>query len=520
MRFSLLVLTAVFSLHLAAAPPIDATVPPLVYDSLSRVSANALKAHVSFLASDYLEGRNTPSRGLDIAAEYIAAQFRRAGLQPIPGTQSYFQVAEWKYKQIPLEDTKFVLESPDGKIELNHTHLSINVLANAALDKAPVFVARVNDTDTLKQHAEGYLKGKAVLAIVPSRADLRDAPREQRSERIREANEFLNALRRLKPAMIFAVRGDGETGTGSAGSLIDPEKPNQRRPGFGQINSVHSAALASKVASLPSGETDLRLTMQMPEPEERPVHLKNVIGVLPGSDPQLKDTYVMITAHYDHIGTTIPENGDGIYNGANDDASGTASVMELASVFAAMAQRPRRTLVFMTVFGEERGLLGAQYYAAHPVFPLAKTVADINLEHMGRTDATEGPQINRLSVTGYDFSEVTEFFQLAGKLTAVEIYKDAENSEAFFPRSDNQAFANAGIPAHTFCVAFEFPDYHGLADTWEKIDYENMARVDRTVASAVWMIAQRTERPEWNQTSTQTEKYREARKKEGNKPPQ
>ncbi|MBS1829532.1 MAG: M28 family peptidase [Acidobacteria bacterium] len=516
MRFlPLLGLLLLSSLH--AAPPIEATIPPPVHDTFSHIAPNALKGHVSFLASDLLEGRNTPSPGLDIAAEYIAAQFRRAGLETIPGTTSYFQIAPWNYKQIPLDNVKLQVRNGGDTIELDGSHLSINTLEPVNVHNAPVFLARLDDTAKLKEHPENYLEGKVVLAFTPSRAAILSLPREQRSDRMRAASDLYSAIRRLKPALILAIREDTERGAGATGQLIDPAKPpSSRRGGFFQPSAVHSAKLAAMLTPLASGQTEAQLSLQLPDPVERPAPLKNVIGILPGSDPQLKDTYVLVTAHYDHIGTTTPIDGDGIYNGANDDASGAASVLELAAAFSALPQRPKRTIVFMTVFGEEKGLLGAFYYARNPIFPLAKTVANINLEHMGRTDDTEGPQINRLSPTGYTFSEVIDYFQLAGKLTNVEIVHNKENSEAFFPRSDNQAFANAGIPAHTFCVAFEFPDYHGLGDHWEKIDYDNMARVNRTVATAVWMIADRHEAPGWHSLS-QTEKYREARKKEGNK---
>ncbi|MFN7937064.1 MAG: M28 family peptidase [Bryobacteraceae bacterium] len=503
---------------LYAAPPIEATVPPPVHDTFSHIAPNALKGHVSFLASDLLEGRNTPSPGLDIAAEYIAAQFRRAGLETIPGSSSYFQIAPWTYKQIPLDGVKLQVRNGDNTIELDATHLSINTLEPVNLHNAPIFIARLDDTAKLKEQPENSLEGKVVLAFTPSRAAIFRLPREERSDRMRAASDLYSALRRLKPAFILAIRDDSERGAGATGQLIDPSRPpsGRRGGGFFQPSAVHSAKLAAMLTPLASGQTEAQLTLQVPEPIERPAPLKNVIGILPGSDPQLKNTYVLVTAHYDHIGTATPVDGDGIYNGANDDASGTASVIELASTFAALPQRPKRTIIFMTVFGEEKGLLGAFYYARHPVFPLAQTVANINLEHMGRTDDSEGPQINRLSPTGYAFSEVIDYFQLAGKLTGVEIVNNKENSEPFFARSDNQAFANSGVPAHTFCVAFEFPDYHGLGDHWEKIDYDNMARINRTVATAVWMIADRHEAPEWH-TLSQTDKYREARKKEGNK---
>lgn len=518
MRFPTPALGLLLLSSLHAAPPVEATIPPPIHDAFARISANSMKGHVSFLASDLLEGRNTPSPGLEIAAEYIAAQFRRAGLEHIPGTNSYFQVAPWSHRQIPLENVALHFRVGESTLELDSSHLSINTMESADVRSAPVFLARSEDTASLKLQPESYLAGKVVLALTPSMAQIRNLPREERSERMRTVSNLFTELRRLKPALILAVRSDSERGTGAMGQLIDPARPpSSRRAGFFQANAVHSAKLAAMLEPLSSGETQAQLSLQLPEPVDRPAPLKNVIGILPGSDPQLKDSYILVTAHYDHIGISAPnEAGDSINNGANDDASGAASVMELAAAFTALPQRPKRTLIFMAMFGEEKGLLGARYYAINPVFPLAKTVANINLEHMGRTDAPEGPQVNRLSPTGYGFTEVIDYFQLAGKLTGVEIIHHKENSEAFFPRSDNQAFANFGVPAHTFCVAFEFPDYHGLGDHWDKIDYENMARVNRTVAAAVWMMSEHAEAPAWHNIS-QTEKYREARQKEGNK---
>ena len=145
--------------------------------------------------------------------------------------------------------------------------------------------------------------------------------------------------------------------------------------------------------AMKSGATTQRCSLQLPAPVERPVRIRNVIAILRGSDPALKDTYVLVTAHYDHLGVRPDLPGDNIYNGANDDGSGTVSVIELASALATLKERPKRSLVFMTFFGEEKGLRGSRYYGRHPVFPIEQTVADVNLEQVGRTDSDEGPQL-------------------------------------------------------------------------------------------------------------------------------
>jgi Zn-dependent M28 family amino/carboxypeptidase len=161
----------------------------------------------------------------------------------------------------------------------------------------------------------------------------------------------------------------------------------------------------------------------------------------------------------------------------------------------------------MTLFGEEKGLLGSRHYGNNPIFPIAKTVADVNLEQVGRTDSTEGPQVNTASLTGFDFSDVGSIFQSAGALTGIHVYKHERNSDAYFSASDNAALAALGVPAHSLSVAFNYPDYHGVGDHWDKIDYDNMARVNRMIALGLVMIANNSEEPKWNEALPQTAPY-------------
>jgi Zn-dependent M28 family amino/carboxypeptidase len=143
-----------------------------------------------------------------------------------------------------------------------------------------------------------------------------------------------------------------------------------------------------------------------------------------------------------------------------------------------MKQRPKRSILFVAFFGEELGLRGSRFYARHPIFPIEKTIANINLEQVGRTDSSEGPQTATATLTGFDYSDVGKVFEGAGELTGIRVYKHPVNSDYYFSRSDNQALADLGVPAHTVCVAFSYPDYHRPGDHWDKIDYENMARME------------------------------------------
>ena len=233
----------------------------------------------------------------------------------------------------------------------------------------------------------------------------------------------------------------------------------------------------------------------------------NVVGLLRGSDKKLRDTYIIVSAHYDHVG--LARSGDDlIFNGANDDGSGTVSVIELARALA--KAKPKRSILFMTFFGEERGLLGSRYYGQHPLVPTASTIAQLNLEQIGRTDASNGPQIKGANLTGFDFSSLPVILTEAAQGVGVRIWKDDKASDAYFGRSDNQALADLGIPAHTLSVAYDFPDYHKVTDTADKIDYTNMAIVDQAIALGLLKLASDEPPPQWNESYAPAHKYAEA----------
>jgi hypothetical protein len=224
-----------------------------------------------------------------------------------------------------------------------------------------------------------------------------------------------------------------------------------------------------------------------------PAGLRNVIGVVRGRDPVLRDTYVLVTAHYDHIGSEAKEGSeDSIHNGANDNASGVSALIEIARAIAASPIKPRRSIAFIAYFGEEEGLVGSRYYGTHAVFPVDKSYAQVNFEQLGRTDDTEGPRVKAATVTGWDRSEVGPVLAAAAKPFGIRIYKHEKFSDEFFERSDNEALAKLGIPAHTVSVAYEFPDYHGLKDEADKLDYANMTVVARALRAGIVALANRT----------------------------
>jgi hypothetical protein len=476
-------LAAVFAVIAAAG--VAAQVQP-------KVTANDLKADVSFLASDALEGRGTPSKGLDIAAEYIASEFRRAGLEPA-GDDGYFQTAPYASVTPNSEGLELTLETGDRVIKAESASMGLQEAAAADLSHVPAVKATMTDAAALDALTPDQVRGKVLLLVIP--------PDAQYSV----TRGIPDAVVRLGPALVLSVRTHGR-GLSAGSRLRDTSAPGAKVP----ILAVWDAAIQTAVAAA----EEIRVSVHIPAPAAVPVKLRNVIGVLRGSDPALKDTYLVLTAHYDHLGVRGSGEGDRIFNGANDDASGTSSVVEIAKALAALAPRPRRSIVFMTFFGEELGDLGSRYYCQHPVFPLAKTIADINLEQLGRTDDSEGPRLLQFNLTGFDYTGIAAFLSKAGGETGIRVVKDVENSDSFFGRSDNAAFADAGVPSTTLSVSYIFPDYHRPGDEWPKLDYDNMAKVDDAVALGVYGIADSAEAPQWNKANPKTARYAEAREKQ------
>jgi Zn-dependent M28 family amino/carboxypeptidase len=223
----------------------------------------------------------------------------------------------------------------------------------------------------------------------------------------------------------------------------------------------------------------------------------NTVGILEGSDPVLKDEYVVFSAHMDHVGVGNPVNGDSIYNGADDDASGTIGVVELSEAFAALHPRPRRSMIFLTVSGEEKGLWGSDWFARHPPVPIGQIVADLNADMIGRnwrdTIVVIGKEHSDLGAT---LERVNAAHPELG-MTAID---DIWPEEGFYRRSDHFNFARRGVPV-LFFFNGTHPDYHQPSDHPDKIDAEKEARIVKLMFYLGLEIANATERPKWNPDS-------------------
>jgi hypothetical protein len=409
-----------------------------------RIAPNDLKADVSFLASDALEGRATPSKGLDIAAEFIASQFRRAGLDPA-GDDGYFQTASFESVKPNLDGLELTLDIGGRKIPVDPASMLVTQPVAAVLDNVPVERVAANGRQSLASSAIVIQISAQAPRAMPGRTALRDA-----------------AMPAPAPAIV-----------------------------------VWDAAVRDALAAAP--DASVNVTARIPPPAVEPLKLRNVAGILRGSDPALKDTYLLLTAHYDHLGVRPSGDGDRIFNGADDDASGTASLIEIARGLAALPAKPKRSIVLL-------------YYVHHPLFPLAQTIADINLEQLGRTDDSERPKVLEFNLTGFGYTTLAATFQKAAEEAGVRAVNDMPSGDSYFARSDNARFADAGVPDTTISVAYMFPDYHAVGDEWPKLDYDNMAKVDNALALAALDLADSAGAPEWNAQEPKTARYIKARK--------
>jgi hypothetical protein len=313
---------------------------------------------------------------------------------------------------------------------------------------------------------------------------------------------LLDAACRHGPAASVSVAGDSEArptlealaadsmqgrGTGTPGSLKAARFIAARMAAYG-LTPAGDSGFYQRVPlvadSLPSTKGLPRLRLRSHEDSQgRFSPAYNVVGTLPGSDTRLRNQAVLIDAHYDHLGIGQPVEGDSIYNGADDDGSGVVAVLEVARVLA-KGPRPHRTLIFLATTGEEVGLLGTRWYIQHPVVPLGQTVANLEIEMIGRPDSLAGGP-GKGWLTGYDRSTMGDELKAAG----IPIVPDPRPDQQFFQRSDNIAFARLGIPAHTLSSFGMHADYHQPSDDVTRIDWDHLEHVIAAATRAVRLLA-------------------------------
>ncbi len=477
------------------------------------IKAADLRIHDTILSSDSLEGRETSYPGQEKAAQYIASQFMKAGLKPIGDNGTYFQHFDLDLTRTDdATNVSVRTESSTQTFSWLKDFVSFGT-RDTVLSGSVAFVGFMDSA--LDSVSQAKLAGKIVVAFVGKRLEARDtaAPAMQRvfrsfrrdpgvlatlvvaDERGSSSFEKISSLFRSFGADRGSMSLKGITRQPRAQSLVffvSSAIANEiLRQNGSTMSELRTRAEKDSIFSPRFFERTTMTIQTKVERQDR--HSENVVGLLAGSDPELKKQVVVFSAHYDHLG----KSADGrIYHGADDDGSGTSMVLDLAQAFTANKVRPKRSILFMTVAGEEKGLLGSSYYVSHPLIPLDQTIADINTDMIGRVD----PKHDSLKVVDYTYvigsdkisTELDSVLHVANaeseNLTLDYQYNDENDPNQFYRRSDHFNFARNGIPIVFFFTGVHV-DYHQPTDTVDKILFDRMAKIGKLVYYTGWKVA-------------------------------
>jgi hypothetical protein len=491
-------------------------------DIAATITADDLRRHLTILASDEMEGRETGQPGQKKAAAYLADYFRQLGLPAIGAQDGYFQpisfVAEgWETIELALngEPVRHLWEFysyPDRNRNLPEFSTDEVLFLGYGIDSE-----RYNDYDRVD------VSGKTLLVLTGE-------PRDQDgnslvtgepilSEWSLDGTKKLAAAKRHGAELVIFIDGDFKDNVGVARKAILDNRLRMGQADAGQEERVNSIYVSPEVARNMLGKSYKQVVKSRRKlvrsgklkPVTVPVALQlrqqksvrqllgeNVLGFIEGSDPVLKNEVLVVTAHYDHIGM----RGEDIFNGADDNGSGTSTILELAEAFTLAKQRgqgPRRSVLFMLVSGEEKGLLGSAYYVNHPIFPLERTIANINVDMVGRVDERHAENPDYIYVIGSDrlSTDLHRINETANeRYVGLELdytYNAESDPNRYYYRSDHYNFAERGIPA-IFFFNGTHADYHRASDTVDKINFQKMAKIGQLVFHTAWELANRDDR--------------------------
>lgn len=463
------------------------------------ITDSLLARHVFVIADDSMLGRDTPSRGLDLTARYIAANFQRLGLKPGGDDGTYLQ-------HYPIVERRL-----DGSRSSLHLQVgATTATASFARDVRHVYGA----------WGARPIEGPAVLVggdLKQESIDTLDLTRRvvllvgDFTKPLQSLNVALNALVARNPSAIVLISNRDanrfeqlvRSQFRSETSVLadEPTEPVAVEVRDATVAPVLNAA-GIDVATVRAAETPVirplpTLAVKLSLADERLSEAKapNTVGILEGTDPQLRNEYIVLSAHMDHVGVNSSNAADSIWNGADDDASGTTGVLALAEAFAAAPTK--RSIIFVTVSGEEKGLWGSEWFASHPPVPVERMVANINLDMIGRnwkdTIVAIGKEHSDLGAT---LATVTA----AHPELNMQAIDDIWPQENFYFRSDHYNFAKRGVPI-LFFFNGTHEDYHQPSDAPEKIDTEKMSRVVKLIYYLGQEIGNAAEKPKWKPES-------------------
>lgn len=537
----------VFALTLTASLLAVDLDSPVARETVLTVRPGALRAHVKFLADDLLEGRGTGTRGFDLAARYVAAQFEAMGLEPA-GTGGFEQQVPLRRSVVNLAKSSFAIERNGTTTDLTRETdfvLGPTWAATETFVAAPVVFVGFGVTAPEKNYDDyasidvrdkvvafmtgapekfpSYLRAHHASSVEKARnaaahgavgtITIRRPADEQRSPWDRVVRGSTHARMRwidLDGTLINsfpAIQGLASVSRSGAEKLFAGSPRS--------LAEVFSTAGAGLPQAFPLPARVMLKTVN----EHSSLKSPNVAGVLRGRDPVLKNEYLIYSAHLDHLGIGVPVAGDSIYNGAVDNASGIAGMLEVARLFAGMAERPRRSIVFLAVTGEESGLLGSDFFAHHPTVPLANIVTNLNMDTSNVLYPTRD-----LVALGAENSTLGQVARKAAAALNLQVSPDPKPEENYFVRSDQYSFIKMGIPALNLDAGLKSTDpkidpaaiarewvrskYHSPQDDLTQVlDFEAAATVVKANFLVGYEVANATERPRWNEGDYFGQKY-------------
>ncbi len=471
------------------------------------ITQEDLRKQLTIIASAEMEGRETATEGQRKAAAYIESEFKRMGLKPGNGN-SYQQQYPVYQDTITAAALKIYNYNFDFDKQFS---ISLNNTVNGSWNLNEVVFAAFGISDsTRNDYKDVDVKDKWVMVVDGTPADI---------DKTEMGNMFGGGFRmgagslntKIQLAKAKGAKGlllvsksfinDKRNPTNTKGSMyLNKPKATDAIPAINISYQAAASILTKSIISfgdLKNIKPDLYKTQMVITTNKQTNNLQssNVMGLLEGTDK--KDEYVVLTGHYDHLG----KRDSIIYYGADDDGSGTVSVMEMAEAFATAAKKgqgPRRSILFMTVSGEEKGLWGSEYYTNNPVYPLDKTSVNLNTDMVGRRDpAYKGDSTNYVYIIGEDklssdLMPITDAVNTTAKMELDRRYNDLKDPNRFYYRSDHYNFAKNGVP-----IIFYFDgvhkDYHRPTDTVDKINFDLMEKRVRLIFNTAWIMANRNE---------------------------
>ncbi len=529
-RFTALLILAVFLLGTPSAFAQKAKPAAPSFGNVEGVTAKQLKNYLTFIASDELEGRDTPSRGLDIAAMYLAQHLASWGIKPAGDNGSYFQKVPLTLEKVVARDTRMEL----GGQGYEYGKDFLTLITPASINNAQVVFAGygwVIKSKNINAYEGIDVKDKIVVVVnsLPKGVTFNDLKGPPGGDWMSPA--FYAQTNGAKAVINVPTFGNlinwdasrwnqsdkGSVSFGNQPTLINiPTVTVSPRMlstlFFGE--KATATAIFNKTQTLDDHtafdlKPEKRISINVAVKKEA-IHTQNVIGILEGSDPVLKNEYVAIGAHYDHIGMNPFAPGpDKISNGADDDGSGTVSVLNIAEAFAKGAVKPKRSILFIWHAGEEKGLWGSEHFSNHPTVPITSIITQLNVDMIGRfkNPGDENhpqnknlPKPNEVFTIGASMMS-TELGQLSDSVNKSFLnlnfntqYDGPDHPEQFFYRSDHFNYARKGIPI-IFYMDGSHADYHQVTDSIEKINFEQMEKVARTIMATGWTLANVAKRP-------------------------